>query len=99
MGSEKNFERKVRQYIERRGGYVVKQFGCSFSKAGIPDLLCCINGHFVGLEIKSATGRPTPLQEYNVNKIIKSGGHALILYPKDWEQFQQLIEDLMQDVK
>lgn len=99
MAQEKNFERKIRRFLESNGCYVVKQFGCAFSKAGVPDLLCCINGHFVGVEIKAANGRPSALQELNIKKIIDAHGHALILYPKDFELFKQTVMELLHNGK
>lgn len=94
MGPEKKFETKVRKYLESKGAYVVKYFGCAFSQAGVPDLLCCYKGHFIALEIKAATGKPSELQLHNVRKINEAGGMALVLYPKDFDLFVTTIENL-----
>lgn len=99
MAQEKNFEKQIRKFLESNGCYVVKQFGCAFSKAGVPDLLCCVNGHFLAVEVKASNGRPSALQEFNIKKIIAANGRALILYPKDFDRFKQMVMELLQDDK
>ena len=59
-------------------------------KSGVPDILACINGYFVGIEVKAPNGKPSDLQIYNVNVINRRGGYAVILYPKDFGLFKQL---------
>lgn len=86
---EKSFENKIKGFLDSIGAVHYKQFGCSYTKAGTPDLLCCVNGHFVAVEVKAEKGRPSPLQKYNIDKISKAGGTAYILYPKDFEQFKE----------
>lgn len=46
---------------------------------GIPDIIGCIDGMFFGLELKRDKGRPSKLQEYNIDKIIKAGGKVCIV--------------------
>ena len=94
MTPEKKFETKVRKFLEGKGAYVVKYFGCGFSQAGVPDLLCCYKGRFIALEIKAEKGRASDLQLYKVRKINDVGGMALVLFSKDFDKFVALIENL-----
>lgn len=91
---EKIFERRVRDYIESQGGWQVKFFANRMTKSGIPDILACINGHFVGIEVKSDRGEPSDLQLYNVRAIRRAGGFAFVLYPSGWEWFKDFVYDL-----
>lgn len=95
--AEKLFENKVKGFLKNEGVYFVKQFGCAFTSAGIPDLLICCNGHFLGVEIKAENGKPSQLQLMNITKIKQAGGIALVLYPKDFDYFKKLIKDLKND--
>lgn len=61
------------------------------TKSGIPDILACVNGHFVAIEVKAQNGKPSDLQLYNVKKIREAGGVAIILYPDDFDEFKKLI--------
>lgn len=93
--TEKQFETKVKQFLKSHDVWFIKIWGGGFQKAGIPDLLCCINGHFVAIELKGTNGTPTELQKYNIRKINESGGIGLILYPKDFRKFKALVLDLL----
>lgn len=94
MAAEKNFENKIKAYLENQGCWYVKYFANSFTKSGIPDILACINGHFVAIEVKAANGKPSELQKWNIQKIKEAKGLGIILYPKDFEKFKQLVQTL-----
>lgn len=95
MTGEKNFENKIKKFLKDRGCWYVKYFANRNTRAGVPDILACVNGHFVAIEVKAENGKPTELQKWNVEQIKKSGGIALILYPADWERFAALINEVM----
>lgn len=84
----------MKDYLAKRGCWFVKFFANRNTERGIPDLLCCIGGHFVGLEIKGPTGRPSEIQLWNVEQIKKAGGRAMVLWPKDWDVFRALVDEL-----
>lgn len=92
MKSEKSYENKIKHFLTENGAYFVKYFGCGFTQAGVPDLLCCLNGRFIGIEVKADNGKPSPLQIHNIKKIRESGGIALIAYPKDFPYLVKLIQ-------
>ena len=97
MAQEKNYENKIKQTLKNNGAYFVKYFGCGFTQVGVPDLLCCLNGRFIAIEVKADKGKPSPLQLHNIEKIRESGGIALIAYPKDFEALKALIEALVNE--
>ena len=94
MGPEKTFEIKVKDFIEQEGGWYVKFFANRMTKEGIPDLLTCINGHFVGIEVKAQNGKPSKLQIRTCKEIRKSGGFAFILYPSGFTCFKMFVKNL-----
>lgn len=88
MGSEKQFENRIKNVLKAKNCYFIKYWGGGeFTKSGVPDILCCVNGSFVGIEVKSATGKPSDLQIYNLKKITESGGYGILLYPDQFEDF------------
>jgi Holliday junction resolvase len=95
MAGEKNFENKIKKFLKDRGCWYVKYFANRNTRAGVPDILACVNGRFVAIEVKAENGKPTELQKWNVEQIKKSGGIALILYPADWERFTALIDEVI----
>lgn len=88
MAAEKNYENKIKAFIEELGGWHVKFFANRMTKTGIPDLLCCVGGYFVGIEVKAQNGKPSELQIHHCKQIRKSGGFAFIVYPSGWEQLK-----------
>lgn len=87
--TEKQFQNKVLAFLQAERIYHVKIWGGGFQKAGIPDLLCCIRGKFVALELKTEKGAATVLQKYNLFKIEESGGYARVLRPSEFERFKR----------
>lgn len=66
-------------------------------RAGIPDLILCINGHFIGLELKGerpGTG-PSKLQTECLWNIADAGGTASVVWPEHWDAFLTLIKTLL----
>lgn len=94
MGSEKTFENKIKKYLTDNGAYFVKFFANRMTKTGVPDILACVGGYFVGIEVKAQTGKPSPLQIHNVEEIKKAGGFAFIVYPSGWGQLKTFLDDL-----
>lgn len=95
MRAEKTFENKLKAFLKKRGAYHVKFFGCAYTQAGVPDILACVNGTFVGIEVKASTGKPSALQLINLRNIDNSGGIALLAYPEDFEEIKLLIDALI----
>ena len=95
MAKENAFENKVKDYLKSIGAYFIKTHGDRFSRVGTPDILACVNGHFVAVEVKAENGKPSELQLYHLDEIRKAGGLAFLLYPKDFEQFKQKIQNLL----
>lgn len=92
MGSEKNFENRIKTFLKKEGCWLIKYWGgAMYTKSGIPDILICCNGSFLGIEVKARDGRPSDLQIYNLRKIDEAGGFAILLYPDDYISFQDLI--------
>ena len=97
MAQEKTFENKIKKFLEENGTWYVKFFANSYTKKGIPDILACVNGHFVGIEVKAQSGKPSELQLYNIRKIREAGGFAMVLYPSAFAKFKEFILGLKRD--
>lgn len=93
MAAEKQFENKIKKFLDEKGCWFLKYWGgAAYTKSGIPDLLVCCNGHFLGVEVKASNGKPSPLQIHNLKKIDEAGGLGILLYPDDFDTFKTMIE-------
>lgn len=98
MAREKTFENKIKKYLESRSAWFIKYWaGAQYTKSGIPDILACVNGYFVGIEVKAQDGKPSDLQLLNVQRINDAGGFAFVLYPSKFAEFKQFIDGLTHD--
>ena len=94
MAQEKNFENRVKKFLEAENCWFVKFFANAYTKAGIPDILVCCNGYFLGVELKAPNGKPSELQKRNIQKINEACGIGVILYPDQFNDFKELIHCL-----
>ena len=93
MAKEKNFENRIKSFLKEKGCYFIKYWGGGeFTKAGVPDILACCNGRFLGVEVKAPNGKPSPLQIHNLKKIEESGGYGILLYPDQFELFKNFVD-------
>lgn len=54
----------------------VKYHGGPFSQSGVPDVLICVEGMFVALEVKMPDEEPDQLQKMTMADIRRAGGIA-----------------------
>lgn len=77
--------REIRNHFGRRV-WGFKLHGSQFNR-GYPDLIFCIDGHFVAIETKLEGNRLTLLQQENLSKIEMAGGFAMVaVYPNHTAQ-------------
>lgn len=97
MASEKSYENKIKRYLKERGCYRVKYHGNYYSENGTPDILACVNGYFIAIEVKAQDGHPSELQLVKINDIRKAGGFAYVVYPSGWNKLKDVIDGLLVD--
>lgn len=56
--------------------------------------MACVNGYFVGVEVKAQNGKPSELQFYNIREIRKAGGFSIVLYPSGFNEFKEFVRNL-----
>lgn len=97
MAQEKTFENKIKKFLAEQNCWYVKFFANGYTKKGVPDLLCCVNGYFLAIEVKAENGKATDLQKWNIEAIRASGGKAIILRPSQFEVFCKLVKLLKEE--
>lgn len=78
--SEKRIEKSIQGYLDSLGAYHIKNHGSIYSRAGTPDITACLNGRFIGIEVKQPGGRVSALQAAHIELIRKAGGVAFVSY-------------------
>jgi hypothetical protein len=62
-----------------------------FGNSGIPDILCCFNGWFIGIECKANGGKVTRLQQTHLDEIEMRGGLSFVVDEHNVKILKQLI--------
>lgn len=78
---ESRLSRKIIDALELEGYFAFKVHGSEYMMAGLPDIIVCAKGYYIGLEVKLPETRDnTSLrQKYVHTKIRKSGGVAEVV--------------------
>jgi len=83
---------KVLKDLDSMGAMVIKIQ--QVSTRGDPDIILCFKGNFVALELKTETGRASPLQLFKLGKVRQKGGAAFITDPNNWPDIRHYISEL-----
>ncbi len=54
------------------------------SRRGVPDLIICLKGRFLAIELKVNGEKPTPLQDFALKKVHAACGIAFWSDPDKW---------------
>ena len=85
---ESRIKKKLRAYLKAIGAYRFSPVQMGMGQTTL-DELCCIQGKFVGIEVKSAGKIPTPRQKLTMQEIRRAGGIAI------WgDSYEMIIERL-----
>lgn len=79
--AEAKLSRKIMNALRLRGYFCFKVHGSEFMMAGLPDIIVCAEGLFIGLETKlpSTRGNVSPRQVYVHSLINAAEGTALVV--------------------
>ena len=82
----------VKKVLNTYGAYYFMPIGTMYSKIGVPDIVACIRGKFVGIECKAGNNRATELQLRNLEAIRDNGGHAWVVNENDLETLEKNLD-------
>ena len=80
---ESDIKREIVTALRQAGWVPVVIWQGPLSKPGISDLLCCVRGKFVAIEVKRPGGKPTKEQECFLEKVEQAGGLGLVATSAD----------------
>lgn len=103
--SEANIQKSVLDYLSKRGvmswrnnsGAVkTEKYFFRFGAVGSPDIIAVVNGYFVGIEVKSKTGKWSDDQQEFARRLFAAGGIYLLVRSIDEAIF--MIDDCISRV-
>jgi Holliday junction resolvase len=76
---EAKVKARVIKQLKEMGVYYFSPVTGGYGRSGVPDIVACVGGRFVGIECKAGKGVTTALQEKNLAEIRLNGGTALVI--------------------
>lgn len=84
---ESYFQKKILTELKKRypKAFIKKISQGAYSEGGIPDVMCIVEGHYFGFEVKRPLlGQASKLQEISIRRIEQAGGTAaLVSWPEE----------------
>ena len=89
---EAKVKKKVKEILDQMGVYHFSPMQNGMGRAGIPDIIGCLEGQFLGIECKAGKGTTTALQERELTRIQNAGGYALVVNETNINQLWEIKE-------
>lgn len=94
MTPEAKVKKKVKQILDGFGCYHFMPFTAGYGKSGVPDIIVCYRGRFIGIECKAGDGKTTALQNLNITQIRENQGLAIIVNESNMSELIGLLRGL-----
>ena len=86
---ENRVKKQCRALLDDAGAYHFAPVTGGFGKSGVPDIIACFRGAFLGIECKAGGNKPTALQEREMQKIRDAGGTTLVIREDNIDKLQE----------
>lgn len=96
MTPEGKVKKKVSAVLKERGVYYFYPATHGYGSSGVPDIVACCNGRFLGIEVKADAKKnpPIALQRDNLDRIEANGGVALVIDANNLDYLEKVLEEL-----
>lgn len=93
---EKKVKDQVIKILKAHNVYYFYASTHGFGRSGIPDLVCCVKGKFVGIECKAGGNKPTELQLRELRAIQLAGGETLVVNEENVGAVADMIKAILE---
>lgn len=91
MTPEGKVKARIKAILSELGAYYFMPPANGFGRAGVPDIVGCLNGRFFAIEAKAGKGKTTALQERELKKIKEAGGLALVVNEENLNELEGML--------
>ena len=88
---EKLVKQRAVAQLKAMGAYYFYPATGGYGSSGVPDIVCCYQGRFIGIECKAGKGKTTALQDKNLHEIREAGGTALVVNEENVDEITDLL--------
>jgi hypothetical protein len=90
---------QVRKVLDDMGAYYFFPAANGYGRTGIPDVIACVGGHFVGIECKAGSKQPTALQQRELDNIEKAEGTGILVNADNISNLKNILENAYERCK
>jgi hypothetical protein len=91
---EKKVKIKVKSILDKVGAYHCMPATGGYGASGVPDIIACYKGNFIGIECKANGNKPTALQNKHLYNIKKAQGYSMVIDETDIDALELFLETL-----
>ena len=91
---ESKVKKKVKKILDDLGVYHFSPMATGYGRSGVPDIIVCYKGKFIGIECKSGDNKPTLLQLRNIDDIKRNQGLAIVINEGNIETLLALVKEI-----
>ena len=92
---EKKVKNAVEKLLNKYGAYYFFAFMGGYGRAGIPDIICCVDGRFIAVECKAGKNKTTEIQDRNLIAIKKNGGIAVVVNENNLDELKEMLHGMV----
>lgn len=89
---EKKVKNDVTKILKEYNAYYFYPATGGFGRSGVPDIVACFRGQFIGIECKAGNNTTTALQDRELANIALAGGHAIIINESNIEEVRKVLD-------
>jgi Holliday junction resolvase len=94
MTPEGKVKKQVKKVLDDVGAYHFSPMTAGYGRSGVPDIIACVKGKFIGIECKAGKNEPTLLQKHNMKLINQSGGLSIVVNEGNIESLLTLVKEI-----
>jgi hypothetical protein len=85
---------KVKALLNKYNAYQFMPATGGYGRSGVPDIVACVNGHFLAIECKAGNNKLTALQNRELDAIASQGGVVFIANEENFPLLETLVKSL-----
>jgi Holliday junction resolvase len=90
---ESKVKAAVVKLLEKYDAYYFYPATHGYGRSGVPDIVCCVRGRFIGIECKAGDNKPTALQTRELDNIRRAGGIAVVINEVNLELLETILQE------
>jgi Holliday junction resolvase len=91
---ESKVKKQVKKILDDLGAYHFSPMMDGYGRSGVPDIIACYKGRFIGIECKAGDNKPTLLQLRNIEDIKRNQGLAIVINEGNMESLLALVKEI-----